>query len=168
MSAQEPVQTGGAKLGNRGVSLPSAVSENEFYQSDDDQAYGRTQWAISGGNIPLKSTGAEPVFTSHDKLCLLNISPRLANIRMFIYFEDTDSIGPFQLTLAPRRVRHIRFNDLIFPIALPLATAYSAVIQSDVPIIVQFTRADTRQKQNAIMGCVCYADDNDDAGRREG
>jgi len=158
MSADQPVQTGGAKPGNPGVRLPSAIDEEDFVQANDDRACGRNRWVTSGGFIPENSTGTEPEMTSHDKLSLLNIGNDLANIRMFIFFEDADPAGPFQMTLAPKRVRTFRFNDLIFPVALNLAELYAAVIESDVPIIVQFSRQDTAQTPNAIMGTMAYPD----------
>jgi hypothetical protein len=40
-------------------------------------------------------------------------------------------------------VRNARFNDLIDPEALPLDTPYAAVIEANVPIVVQFGRLDS-------------------------
>ena len=52
-------------------------------------------------------------------------------------------MGPYPLTVAPHRVRQVRFNDLIDPQAMPLGVDYAVVIESNVPIVVQFTRHDT-------------------------
>jgi hypothetical protein len=52
---------------------------------------------------------------------------------------------------ASRRLRSIRIDDLIFPEAVRLDEPYGLLIESDVPIVVQFTRQDTRQRENAGM-----------------
>ena len=58
-------------------------------------------------------------------------------------------VGSFRIGIAPRRLRNIRINDLIFPEAVRLDEPYGLLIESDVPIVVQFTRQDTRQRENA-------------------
>jgi hypothetical protein len=120
---------------------------------------GRTQWII-GGRIPVRSTGPEPEFTSHDKLCVLNASDRMASVRIFLHHADREPAGPYRITVAPRRVRHFRLNDLIDPVAMPLEVLYSAVISSDVPIVVQLTAQDSRQRQLAVAGALAFGDDS--------
>jgi hypothetical protein len=51
----------------------------------------------------------------------------------------------------------VRFNDLTEPQPIPRATDYSSVIESDVPIVVQHTRLDSRQAENALITTVAYA-----------
>jgi hypothetical protein len=53
--------------------------------------------------------------------------------------------------------RHVRFNDLTNPEPIPCDTDYASVIESDVPIIVQHTRLDSRQAENALMSTIAYA-----------
>jgi hypothetical protein len=45
----------------------------------------------------------------------------------------------------PRRTKQVRFNDLNDPEAIPRATDYASTLLSDVPIVVQHTRLDSRQ-----------------------
>jgi hypothetical protein len=116
---------------------------------------GRTAWIV-GGRIPVRSTGPEPEFTSHDKLCVLNAGDRMASVRIFLHHADREPAGPYRLTIAPRRVRHFRLNDLIDPVAMPLEVAYAAVIRSDVPIVVQLTTQDSRQRALARTGSLAY------------
>jgi hypothetical protein len=73
-------------------------------------------------------------------------------VRVTVFRADGEPLGPYRSVVAARRARVVRFNDLIDPQALLLATDYAAVIESDVPIVVQFTRQDTRQAANAISG----------------
>ena len=119
-------------------------------------AIGRTTWAVPGGWMPLASSGAEPAFTSRDTLSLLNTGDELANVELSILYADRDAVGPYRLTVAPRRVRRLHVNDLIFPEAIPLETAYAAIIRADVPIIVQFSRQDTGQAALARAGTIAF------------
>lgn len=119
---------------------------------------GRTSWAIAGGHIPLESNGHEPAFTSRDTLCLLNTTDEEAHVELTLFYSDREPVGPYKLTVAARRVRHVRFNDLIDPEAMPLDTDYGSVIHSDVPLVVQFTRQDTSQAANAILSVMGFVD----------
>ena len=116
-----------------------------------DRAIGRMRWAISAGCAPSRSTGPEPMFTSQDALRVLNTGERLANVRITVLYAAHDAVGPYRLGVAPRRVRGVRLNDLIFPEAVRLDEAYGLLIESDVPVVVQFSRHDTRQRANAGM-----------------
>ena len=120
------------------------------------EAIGRTTWVIPGGRIPLQTTGPEPESTSRDELSLLNTGDAEARIELKIYYADREPIGPYRLVVAARRVRCVRFNDLIDPEALPLGVDYAAVIASDVPIVVQFTRVDSSQTALALLGVMAY------------
>jgi hypothetical protein len=117
---------------------------------------GHAHWAIAGGHIPLASNGREPEFTSHDRICILNTSAEEARVEMMILYADCDPIGPYRLPVAARRVRHVRFNDLIDPLAMPLDTDYSVVVTSSVPVVVQFSRQDTGSAQRALLGTLAF------------
>jgi hypothetical protein len=74
-----------------------------------------------------------------------------------VYFADRDPVGPYQLTVPARRTEHMRFNDLANP-PIPHGTDFASVISSDVPIVVQHTRLDSRQEALALMSTVAFAD----------
>jgi hypothetical protein len=122
-------------------------------------AIGRTTWVVPGGWMRLASTGPEPTFTSHDKLCLLNAGHEMANVEIAIYHADREPVAPYRLTIAPCRIRHIRVNDLIFPEAIPLETAYAAIVRADVPIVMQFSRQETGHAAMASTGSMAFPDD---------
>ena len=46
---------------------------------------------------------------------------------------------------------HLRFNDLADPQLIPHDTDYASVFESDVPIIVQHTRLDSRRADFALL-----------------
>lgn len=117
---------------------------------------GRTVWAIAEGYIPSGSTGPEPQMTSHETACILNANNRDAHVEITIYFADRDPAGPYRLTVGAQRTRHLRFNDLDNPEPIPRDTDYASVIRSDVPIVVQHTRLDSRQAENALLSTVAF------------
>lgn len=120
---------------------------------------GDTRWVIPGGHVPVESTGPEPRFVSRDELCLLNAGDRMATLELTLHYADGHEAGPYPLTVASERVRHVRINDLIDPYAPPLGKDYGIVVESNTPIVVQFTRQDTRQAENATLSTVAYGDE---------
>ncbi len=120
---------------------------------------GRTRWAIAEGYIPGWSHGPEPQMTSHESVCLLNASDQDAQVAITVFFTDREPAGPYRLTVPARRTQHIRFNKLSDPEPIPTDTDYASVIESDVPIVVQHTRLDSRQAENALISTIAYASD---------
>jgi hypothetical protein len=118
---------------------------------------GRRLWAIAEGYIPIESHGPEPEMTSHETVCVLNTSDQEAHIEIVVFYTDRDPVGPYRLTIPPRRTRHVRFNDLSDPEPIPRGTDFASLIESDTPIVVQHTRLDSRQAQNALMTTVAFA-----------
>jgi hypothetical protein len=122
-----------------------------------ERPIGRTRWAIAEGYIPGWSHGPEPEMTSHETACILNASDRDAHVDITIFFADREPAGPYRVGVPARRTRHVRFNDLTDPEPIPRATDYASVIESDVPIVVQHTRLDSRQADNALITTIAYA-----------
>lgn len=120
------------------------------------QAMGHTCWAIPEGYIPAYSTGPEPQFTSHETACILNTGDQDAQVEIMIYFSDRNPVGPYKFTVPARRTKHLRFNDLRDPEPIPLDTDYASVFRSNVPIVVQHTRLDSRQAENALLTTMAF------------
>ncbi len=123
-----------------------------------NEPIGKTRWAIAEGYIPPESTGPEPQMTSHETACLLNTSDEEAHVEIILYFSDREPVGPYRITVPARRTRHIRFNDLKDPEPVPRGTDYASVITTDVPIVVQHTRLDSRQAENALLSTIAFAE----------
>jgi hypothetical protein len=119
---------------------------------------GRKSWAIAEGYIPTWSHGPEPEMLSHETACILNAGDREAHIEMTIYFSDREPAGPYRITVPARRTLHLRFNDLTDPEPVPPGTDFASVIESDVPVVVQHTRLDSRQAENALMSTMAFGD----------
>ena len=119
-------------------------------------AIGHRRWAIAEGYIPPSSTGPEPQMTSHETASMLNASDDDATVQITVYFSDREPAGPYRMTVPARRTLHVRFNELENPEPVPRDTDYASVIESDVPIVVQHTRLDSRQAENALLTTVAY------------
>ena len=120
---------------------------------------GHTRWAIAEGYIPETSHGPEPQMISHETACILNASDREAQVEITIFFKDRDPAGPYRIFVPARRTLHLRFNELKDPEPIPTGTDYASILESDVPIVVQHTRLDSRQAENALMTTLAFAAD---------
>jgi hypothetical protein len=118
---------------------------------------GRRRWAIAEGYIPGSSQGPGPQMTSHETVCLLNAGPSEARVELTVFFTDREPAGPYRVVVPARRTLHLRFNDLREPEPIPKDTDYASLIESDVPIVVQHTRLDSRQSANALLSTIAYS-----------
>ena len=114
---------------------------------------GRRRWAIAEGYIPAGSTGSGRTFESHETACILNAGDRDAQVEVTIFFSDREPAPPHRVTVPARRTLHLRFNDL----GVPAGMDYASVIESDVPVVVQHTRLDSRQAELALLSTVAFA-----------
>lgn len=117
---------------------------------------GHRLWAIAEGFIPGESTGPEEM-TSHETACFLNATDTDAQVDLTVYFSDREPAGPYRVTVPARRTLHLWLNDLDDPEPIPRDTDYATVIRSNVPIVVQHSRLDSRQAANALLSTVAYA-----------
>jgi hypothetical protein len=120
------------------------------------RAVGVRTWVIAEGYIPAWSNGPEPEFTSHESACILNAGDDDAHVEITVYFKDREPVGPYRLVVPARRTLHQRFNNLMEPEPIPHGTDYSSVITSDVPIVVQHTRLDSRESKNALITTIAF------------
>lgn len=121
-------------------------------------AIGRTHWAIPEGFIPSESVpGAGRPLLSHEAACILNAGDVDAHVAIMLYFVDRDPVGPYHVDVPAQRTLHLRFNELDDPEPVPRDTDYASLIASDVPIVVQHTRLDSRQAQFALLSTIAFA-----------
>jgi hypothetical protein len=99
---------------------------------------GYRRWAIAEGHL---------IDSVEETACILNASEDDAHIALTVFFSDRDPAGPYELVVPARRTLHMNFGDL----DIPRETDYSSVLESDVPVVVQHTRAE--------MTTIAYAGD---------
>lgn len=121
-------------------------------------AIGRRRWAIAEGYIPSESSYSDRALTSHETACILNAGDRDAQVAITIFFANKEPVGPYRVTVPARRTLHLRFNDLEHPQPIPRDTDYASVFESDVPVIVQHTRLDSRRAEVSLLSTIAYAE----------
>jgi len=121
------------------------------------EAIGRKRWAIAEGYIPSQSSFSDRALISHETACILNAGDRDAHVGLTLFFVDREPVGPYRVTVPARRTLHLRFNDLENP-QVPRDTDFSSVFESDVPIVVQHTRMDSRRAEISLLSTTAYAE----------
>ena len=94
---------------------------------------GYRRWAIAEGRLND---------SNDETACILNASDDDAHIVLTVFFPDREPAGPYQMVVPALRTLHMRFGALDSPEPIPHDTDYSSVIESDVPVVVQHSRAD--------------------------
>lgn len=117
---------------------------------------GCTVWAIPEGYIPSGSVSDAHDLVSHEAACFLNTGDRDAEIKITLFFENRDPVGPYLVTVPARRTLHMRFNDLTDPAPVPRDTSYASLIEASAPIVVQHTRLDSRQPAMALLTTIAF------------
>ena len=119
---------------------------------------GRTTWAIAEGYIPGRSVSNDDrTLISHETACILNATDQDADVTITVFFADREPVGPYLIKVAARRTRHVRFNDLTDPAPVPRDTDYASLIESNVPIVVQHTRLDSRDPAIALLSTIAFS-----------
>lgn len=117
-------------------------------------ATGEKIWIIPDGYIPELSSGA---LTSHESICVLNTSTEDAQLNITIFFEDRDPIEDISEVVAGRRTKHIRTSSLNNKgTYIPVGVPYAIEVKSNIPIIVQYSRLDSTQAENALMSVMAH------------
>ena len=117
---------------------------------------GKKIWVIAEGFIPSWSNA--PQLTSHETACILNATDKDASVEITIYFANKEPTGPYRFIVPARRSKHLMYKDLKYPKPIPADTSYSSVIVSDVPVVVQHTRVDSKQTENTLLTAIAYAE----------
>jgi hypothetical protein len=119
---------------------------------------GKRRWAIAEGYIPSQSVSHDRALLSHETACILNAGARDANVTLTVFFATREPVE-YRFVVPAKRTLHLRFNDLKDPEPIPLDTDYASVFVSDVPVVVQHTRLDSRRAEIALLSTIAYAQD---------
>lgn len=116
---------------------------------------GHKRWAIAEGYIPSQSSFLDRTLISHETACILNANDSDAHVRITLFFADREPVS-YQVKVGARRTLHLRFNDLEDPLPVPRDTDYSSVFKSDVPIVLQHTRLNSRHPEVSLLSTTGY------------
>ncbi|MFD0714075.1 sensory rhodopsin transducer [Paenibacillus sp. GCM10027626] len=120
------------------------------------KARGEKHWIIPDGFIP--PTSAPGAYESHESVCVLNTASEEALLKFNIYFEDREPMEDILVVVPGRRTRHIRTSTLLKEgKPIPVGVPYAIEVVSDIPVIVQYSRLDATQAENALMTTLGFA-----------
>jgi len=114
---------------------------------------GSTRWVYP--DLELPPPGDWPL-KGHESLIVLNMNDAAASVSLLLYFEDREPVRLGPLTVGARRVRCFRLDraeDIGYEV--PRETQYAMRVDSDLPVVAQYGRLDTRQQNMAfytVMG----------------
>ncbi|MFX3633341.1 MAG: sensory rhodopsin transducer [Candidatus Pristimantibacillus sp.] len=118
------------------------------------KARGEKLWYIPDGYIPEKSSGE---LLSHESICVLNCSSEEALLKITIFYEDREPLEDIMVVIPPRRTKHIRTSSLAREgMSIPVGVPYAIEVVSDIPVVVQYSRLDSTQAENALMSVLAF------------
>ena len=120
--------------------------------------HGKKTWFFPDGDRP---PFGDSELRGHESFIVLNPNVSKANITFTIYFEDKQPIRNIKMVVEGERVKCFQTHnpDHFGEHVLPITTQYAVKIDSDVPIIVQYGRLDSRQVNLAYYTTMGYSGD---------
>ncbi len=122
------------------------------------KSYGKTTWMIPDTYLHSVSRSSDPADRSHEAICVLNTTDADAHIALTLFFEDREPDTSFSSFCGARRTHHIRLDKLRNAAGEPIPedTPYAILVESDTPIVVQYSRLDTSAAEMALMTTIAY------------
>ena len=119
------------------------------------KAYGKKVWLIPDTYLNSVSKNEN---LSHEAICVINTSDVDAEIKLTLFFEDREARTDFSSFCGAMRTHHIRMDKLLDTDGkhVPLGVPYAAVVESDQPIIAQYSRIDTTQVNETLATTLAF------------
>jgi hypothetical protein len=115
---------------------------------------GKTQWVYP--DLELPPPGDFPI-KGHESLIVLNMNSADAHISITLYFTNKEPIDLPSINIPAQRVRCLRLdNENDIGIQIPRETQYALRLKSDIPVVAQYGRLDTRQQNMAFYTVMGY------------
>ena len=87
----------------------------------------------------------------------MNVGDKDAHLKLTLYFEDRDPIRSFKAGKA-ERTNHIRLDKIRDENgnSIPQDVPYAVMVESDQPVVVQYSRLDTTQAEKSLMTTMAH------------
>lgn len=117
---------------------------------------GKKIWVFPDMEMPPEGDGP---LKGHESVIILNMNDRAANIKISLYFEDRNPILDIPVKVEAQRVRCLRTNNEsdFGGVSIERETQYALRLESDVPVVAQYGRLDTRQNNMAFYTVMGYS-----------
>ena len=119
------------------------------------KAYGKKTWLIADNYLNSVSLND---WNSHEAVCVLNTSDEDAKLDFTLFYEDREPCRDFSSVCPAQRTHHVRLDRIRSADGKGIATdvPYAMLIESNVPVVVQYSRLDTSHKEMALMTTMAY------------
>lgn len=106
-------------------------------------AYGKKVWIFPDAELP--PVGENPI-PGHESIIITNVSDQIANVKITLLYTDKDPVS-FATQVNAMRVRCLRTNQErdFGPYTAVFEEQYAIMLESDVPIVAQYGRAEPRE-----------------------
>lgn len=103
----------------------------------------------------------DPCLTAHESVIILNLCETDANINISLYFTDRPPVLGISVKVGANRVRCLRTDNAsdFGGVIIERELQYALKLESDVPVVAQYGRLDTRQSNMAFYTVMGYAQD---------
>lgn len=104
--------------------------------------YGKKVWIFPDGELPPVGNNEIP---GHESIIITNVSDQTAHIKFTLIYTDKDHVT-FYTEVAAMRVRCLRSNkeEDFGPYTAVEGEQYAIMLESDVPVVAQYGRAEPR------------------------
>ncbi len=121
------------------------------------KVYGKNVWLIPDCYLNSVSKNEN---ISHEAICVINTSEVDAQIKLTLFFEDMDAREDFSSFCPARKTHHIRMDKLKNERGemIPRDKPYAALVESNTPIVCQYSRLDTSAPEMALMTTIAYCE----------
>ena len=119
------------------------------------KAYGKKTWLIPDTYLNSISKNQS---VSHESVCVLNTSDTNAVIKLTLFFEDREKRDDFESFCGAGKTHHIRLDKIRSKGGEPIPkdVPYAILVESNVEIVVQYSRLDTSAAEMALMSTIAY------------
>lgn len=109
---------------------------------------GKRQWVFPDCELPPPG---DSLLQGHESIIVLNMNDAPASLDLTLFFADREPVTLSSTTVDARRVRCYRLDnpDDLGGFVVPTETQYAVRLVSDVPVVAQYGRLDTRQSNMA-------------------
>ncbi len=120
--------------------------------------YGKKTWLIPDTYLNSISKNGN---VSHEAICVVNTGDVDAEIKLTLYFEDRECRTDFSSFCGAKRTHHIRLDKIrnAEGQGIPKDVPYAILLESNVPVVVQYSRLDTSAAEMALMTTIAYSVD---------
>ena len=119
------------------------------------KAYGKKTWLIPDTYLNSISKNQSP---SHESICVVNTSDVDAVIKLTLFFEDREKRDDFESFCGAGKTHHIRLDKIRSKTgeSIPKDVPYAVLAESNIEVVVQYSRLDTSAVEMALMTTMAY------------